>query len=267
MRDLGTLGGANSDALAINDQGQIVGQADTRDGDTHAFLRRKESMQDLGTLGGKKSIARGINNAGDVVGTADMANGKGYAFLYSRSKMRRLVELTGDGNDAYGINNKGQIAGSSKASNEPDVFEHAFVYDHGRVFDMNQLGRGRYGASAYAINDSGQVLGSLSSVEEYDAARWQNGRCVNIGRFYDAAAINNHGEVVGTREGSPPDTPSSSFRAVLWQGDNPVRLDRFIPDQAQWVLHGATGLNDRGQIVGDGTHNGNEHAFLLTPHH
>src|ERR1700756_911083 len=49
--DLGTLGGANSEALAINKNGHTVGDSDTADGTTHAFLF-DGSLKDLGTLPG-----------------------------------------------------------------------------------------------------------------------------------------------------------------------------------------------------------------------
>lgn len=39
---LGTLGGANSFARAINERGEIVGLADTADGETHAFITRRQ---------------------------------------------------------------------------------------------------------------------------------------------------------------------------------------------------------------------------------
>ena len=38
MQDLGTLGGTSTKATAINVRGQIIGDADTAQGETHAFL-------------------------------------------------------------------------------------------------------------------------------------------------------------------------------------------------------------------------------------
>ncbi len=42
-------------------------------------------------------------------------------------------------------------------------------------------------------------------------------------------------------------------------------LNKLIPPGSGWVLVEADGVNDSGQIVGMGMHNGQEHAFLLTP--
>ena len=38
MYDLGTLGGASSTAVAINDSGQILGESETLGGATHAVI-------------------------------------------------------------------------------------------------------------------------------------------------------------------------------------------------------------------------------------
>jgi len=68
MSDLGTLGGAESAALALNDAGQIVGVSTTASGESHAFLWANDVMTDLGTLGGNWSEPAAINQAGQVVG-------------------------------------------------------------------------------------------------------------------------------------------------------------------------------------------------------
>ena len=57
-----------SRANAINAAGQVVGEAATADGATHAFLYTDGKMKDLGTLHGGNSRAYGINAAGQVVG-------------------------------------------------------------------------------------------------------------------------------------------------------------------------------------------------------
>ncbi len=72
--DLGTLGGEESEASCINDSGQIVGWADTEDGDRCAFVWANGVMLDLNTLipqefGWYLNSANGINNKGQIVGT------------------------------------------------------------------------------------------------------------------------------------------------------------------------------------------------------
>jgi probable HAF family extracellular repeat protein len=40
-------------------------------------------------------------------------------------------------------------------------------------------------------------------------------------------------------------------------------LNSFLPANSGWRLEDATAINDLGQIVGEGTINGQHHAFLL----
>jgi probable HAF family extracellular repeat protein len=42
-------------------------------------------------------------------------------------------------------------------------------------------------------------------------------------------------------------------------------LNKLIPAGTGWVLITAYGINNAGQIVGEGTVNGKQHGFLLTP--
>jgi probable HAF family extracellular repeat protein len=65
--DLGTLGGAQSQAMGINAAGQVVGKADLV-GARDAFLYDGAHMRDLGSLGYGLSTARGVNDLGQVVG-------------------------------------------------------------------------------------------------------------------------------------------------------------------------------------------------------
>ena len=80
------------------------------------------------------------------------------------------------------------------------------------------------------------------------------------GRDSVAYAINGAGQVVGTA-----DTRSEGKRAFLWSpGGGMVDLNGLIDRAAGWVLTQARGINDTGQIVGQGLHNGQPRAFRLT---
>jgi probable HAF family extracellular repeat protein len=77
--DLGTLGGDNSSAAAVNNAGQIVGTSDTTVLEqSHAFLYEDGVMQDLGALPDEKSYALDINIGGVVVGYSYRGRGISY---------------------------------------------------------------------------------------------------------------------------------------------------------------------------------------------
>ena len=78
LRDLGTLGGADSYATAIGERGQVVGSSATASatctgrGPCHAFFWSAGVMHDLGTLGGSFSSALALNQRGQVVGWSEI---------------------------------------------------------------------------------------------------------------------------------------------------------------------------------------------------
>jgi probable HAF family extracellular repeat protein len=126
MTDLGTLGGQNSVGNAINNAGQVTGNADTApdlNGSvaTRAFLYSNGAMTDLGTFGGTFSQGSSINRAGLVVGYAADIFGASHAFLYSNSAMHDLNSFNGVASSgltlisATGINDVGQVVGMTSS--------------------------------------------------------------------------------------------------------------------------------------------------------
>ena len=79
---LGTLGGRFSSAVDVNSGGLVVGDAETRAGDSHAFIWRSGRMRDLRTLGGETSSADAVNDRGQVVGTSETRAGATHAFVW-----------------------------------------------------------------------------------------------------------------------------------------------------------------------------------------
>jgi hypothetical protein len=73
--------------------------------------------------------------------------------------------------------------------------------------------------------------------------------------------INRQGAIVGrcSLQNSRNSTP------FLWKGGMTYSLQDLVPAGSNWQLTDATAINDKGQIVGDGTHNGETRGFVLTP--
>jgi probable HAF family extracellular repeat protein len=79
MTDLGTLGGADSGARAINDRGAVVGASLTSGSKRHAFLYSHGTMTDLNSLIPANSGfvvvgAEGINDRGQIAAEAVSTN-------------------------------------------------------------------------------------------------------------------------------------------------------------------------------------------------
>ncbi len=98
VTDLGTLGGTNSRAYAINDIDQVVGSADTASELQHAFVWKEGVMIDLNDLlptdsGWELAEARDISEVGQIVGSGMSPNGKTHAFVLIPCP----ADLNGDG--------------------------------------------------------------------------------------------------------------------------------------------------------------------------
>jgi probable HAF family extracellular repeat protein len=135
LKDLGTLGGNNSEALAISKGtgSLIVGDSDTGNGATHACAWNNGNPSDLGALSGfdKASYARAVNNSNHVVGDSDSDDQK-RAFLYENNNLYELDQLATNLDEAgfssldiaYGINDKEWICGCGTTK---DGQTHAFL--------------------------------------------------------------------------------------------------------------------------------------------
>jgi probable HAF family extracellular repeat protein len=118
----------------------------------------------------------------------------------------------------------------------------------------------------HAINNRGQFVGGAINRETGAIEAFlSNGTRTMLGTlggsFSAAHGVNNHGHVVG---GSLCQE-DEDFRAFLFRNGRLYDLNSLLPNEAEWQLTQALGINDRGQIVGIGTWGGKDHAFLMTP--
>jgi len=227
-------------AHAVNDRGQVVGVAQTKDGQYHLFLwDREHGIQDLGVTG---DAHFDINNAGQIAGAMFDPNGNQQTCLWESGEPRTFLgTLGGKNSHAMAINNRGQVVG---ASDMPDGSRRAFLWDRGTgMRDLGTLGDKEIYANA--INDAGCILGvSYTPQQRLQPFVWDvNDGLVAIDPLLVDAApfgINNGSWVVGQ-------TPSSrQSRAVaIWRKGTGTR--ELLPLARS--LNGLTLLNDANQIV------------------
>jgi probable HAF family extracellular repeat protein len=267
MTNLGTLGGPSGIGNGINSSGQVAGYSQNSSQTYRAFLTSNGKMTDIGDLGGGSAVAYAINDVGQVVGSAVTANHENHPFLYSGGKMIDLGTLGSKNNDwwnsAQSINNAGVAVGTSYDANG-NFF--GFVWSNGMMVKMGTLG-GLW-SQAYAINNKGQITGNAYTKNGGSHAFIANcARCklTDLGTISGSTstvwgfAINDSGVVVGQS------TFGGTYHAFVYSSGKMKDLNKMIPTGSGWVLIEANGINNAGQIVGLGTHNGQEHGYLLTP--
>jgi probable HAF family extracellular repeat protein len=104
---------AISEALGINDAGDVVGWVFPNGGDaSRAHLWRHDGVEvDLGTLGGASSQAFGVNNALAVVGVSDRTSPRPpLAFFWREATGMRSLNM-GANSQAFAINDLGRSVG------------------------------------------------------------------------------------------------------------------------------------------------------------
>jgi probable HAF family extracellular repeat protein len=292
--DLGTFGGNESLANAVNSRGQVVGLATNAIPDPFnfygfgtqmdAFLWQNGVMRNLGTLGGPDSIAFWVNEAGQVAGISYINSTPNpltglptmHPFQWENGKMRDLGTIGGTQVFQLNtLNERGQVVGSMTLADEDPNHVHPFLWDGKTLLNLGTLG-GDFGEANW-LNDAGEVVGHADTSIACPggagpighAFLWKNGVMRDIGTvpgihplegLSAANGINSKTQIVGISN----TCDNSVFDAFLWEKGSMVDLNTLIPPDSAMHLVVAFDINDREEITGFGLlPNGDLHTFLL----
>jgi len=239
---------------------------------------------DLRTLGGKNSWTNygGINDRGEAVGLSETSvpdpDGEDFCgfgtkrtclpFLWRDGHMMALPTLGGNNGQASAINNRGQIVGISETTvpdsgcpaSKPGKIISPVFWEKGEVRSLPTLA-GDPDGFVQGINNRGQAVGSSGTCANIatHAVLWDNDVAVPLSDLghdgSDAYAINDRGQIVGYVSSHD----GSTIFAAIWQNDGVTIIPTLPEDSAAF----ATGINNRGQVVGSTFNSmGWSHGFI-----
>jgi probable HAF family extracellular repeat protein len=190
MIDLGNFGGAFGFPNGLNNRGQVIGGSSVAavpgaclfenfnnfqnsNVGCDVFLWNEGRLIDLTTssVGGSPQSGYGINNSGQIVGGAVFPNAPFDAYIWRNGVATDLGRLPHDCfSEAYAINSRGQVVGDSfSCSGMYNRFHHAFLWEDGRIFDLNNLipphsplrlvAVGPLSEAVAPLNDRGEIAG------------------------------------------------------------------------------------------------------------
>ncbi|HDX9707786.1 TPA: HAF repeat-containing protein [Bacillus thuringiensis] len=245
VTDLGTLGGPNSAAAAINTQSVIVGSSETSSGTSAAVIWPQGiappvALPVLSNTG--NSVATALTNSAtpQVVGAAETGNGNSVAVLWTPNPngsytISSLGTLGGNNSVALGINNASspQIVGTSEV---PGGITTAFVWQNGIMTALPPLAA-NLNTAALKINLQGQIVGLAETASgATHAVTWQSTAGVYTiqdlgtlpgGKNSSASDINNGGansaSIVGTSENA-----TGASQAFIIQGGTSSALTALV---------------------------------------
>ena len=227
MKPLPTLGGYQGFATSVNNQGQVVGWAETPVYDPTCNLpqrlqfravlwdTKKGTQRELKPLpGDSTSAATAINSAGQVVGISgdcDIAVGQmsaKHSVLWENGGVTDIGDLGGDAwHTPMDISETGDVTGFSNPEGVVGInfAPHAFLWTRaGGIEDLNTL-PGDGSSQGLGINKYRQVVG-VSSGATNRAFLWENGVMQPLQDLIDPAFpdqlivaqhINDAGVIVG----------------------------------------------------------------------
>jgi probable HAF family extracellular repeat protein len=261
------LGARTVDAVAINNNGKVLGHWKNRAGEKRGFVYYSGSLHDIGTIPGRDIDYTDINNAGYITAYGALTDTFEGAHAFLRAPDGTFQDIGALPFDnpmtaALALNKQNQIAGFSGPLTFPDQPWRAITWRMGVMQDLGDFGMDPN--VGQAINDCGQITGYASLTTGFRnevAFIWTHGRMVNIDgrpdteeRYSAGYGINCHGHVVGT---------SNHLSGFIYRGRRMQSLNALIDPTLGWDVFLPKAINDSGQIAASAYRRGVRYAVRL----
>lgn len=256
--DLGTLGGATSQAADLNDKGEVVGSSVLSPSqESRAFLWQEPPMQPLDAVDDLSTEAHAINESGTIAGAVVSGNGDEAEMmpaLWLEGAYSPLPTIDDKQGSARAINDAGFVAGHTieQPGNQILIWQDNTITE--TIPSDNGL------VQVNGLNNQNQIVGLIHDEAGNSAFLWQDGEFEALGALggqnsiaYD---INDSGQIVGAaslEEGL-------ATHAFLWQDGE--MSDLGTPADDPNATSRALGINSSGEIVGEAQVGDVMHAVL-----
>ncbi len=172
VTDLPGLGGAESDASAVNRRGTIVGLSALPSGVEHAVAWRRGVPSDLGSVNGLDSWATLITADGTIFGFASTHVGNSrIALEWKDGRTIVLGRFGAGGAQPNALNARGDILIETQTANQNAV--GLLLLRHGKTIRIAVPALGHQPLEAIGLNDQGDIVGY--GTETLRGFLWRNG--------------------------------------------------------------------------------------------
>lgn len=176
--DLGTLGGQYSRATGLNQRGEVVGTSRVAldSEEMRAYVWQAGVLREIPEAE-RQTFGNAINDSGLILGSLVRGGRLVGPFFWTPAAGLEALPIVGSQADGFGLNNLGQAVGWSGGPSELRPVVWDLSKGPGQSVQIAELSPGKYG-QARAINDAGQIVGTVSAgpFATSHAVLWEKGQ-------------------------------------------------------------------------------------------
>jgi hypothetical protein len=261
--------GQGAYAWSINNAGDTAGYAVNGQNTLEAVgWNTSGAMTVLGTTaanGGQAECINASDEIGGYTGITSLPGGGEYASVWNGETGAVIWESSNAGSNIVAINYFGASVGDDSSSG---VELAAYWSPEGQETLLTGSSGTQESGYTIAINAAGDIIGNEGGA----GYLWSNGgasvtplQLLSTAKESDPQAINAEGDSVGFSNSAAADRIIATYWNAKGEAINLQTLLNKQYGAGSWWDTAAFGINNAGDIVGDGDYKGTYEGFILTP--